>query len=202
MTETNMLTSNPCDGPRRGGSVGLPLPDVEVRVVDPAGDLLPAGSVGDIEVRGPNVFKGYWRNPEKTRSEFRPDGFFKTGDVGRFDADGYLSIVGRSKDLIISGGLNVYPKEVESVIDEMAGIGETAVVGVEHPDFGEAVVAVVTRRADAVPASEPAVIAYARERLAAFKVPKAVFIVDQLPRNVMGKVEKNKLRAQYRDIFR
>ena len=140
--------------------------------------------------------------PEKTRGEFRADGFFRTGDVGRFDADGYLSIVGRSKDLIISGGLNVYPKEVESVIDEMPGIGESAVVGVEHPDFGEAVVAVVTCRPDADPASDAAVIAHARERLAAFKVPKAVFVVDQLPRNVMGKVEKNKLRAQYRDIFR
>ena len=202
MTETNMLTSNPLDGPRRGGSVGLPLPGVEVRVVDPAGDSLPEGSVGEIEVRGPNVFRGYWRNPEKTRGEFRADGFFRTGDVGRLDADGYLSIVGRSKDLIISGGLNVYPKEVESVIDEMPGIGESAVVGVEHPDFGEAVVAVVTCRPDADPASGAAVIAHARERLAAFKVPKAVFIVDQLPRNVMGKVEKNKLRAQYRDIFR
>jgi len=128
MTETNMLTSNPLDGPRRGGSVGLPLPGVDVRIVDAAGESLPAGAVGDIEVRGPNVFRGYWRNPEKTRGEFRADGFFRTGDVGRFDADGYLSIVGRSKDLIISGGLNVYPKEVESVIDEMPGIGESAVV--------------------------------------------------------------------------
>jgi malonyl-CoA/methylmalonyl-CoA synthetase len=202
MTETNMLTSNPLDGSRRGGSVGLPLPGVEVRIVDQAGESLPGGSVGDIEVRGPNVFRGYWRNPEKTRAEFRADGFFRTGDVGRFDADGYLSIVGRSKDLIISGGLNVYPKEVESVIDEMPGIGESAVVGVEHPDFGEAVVAVVTCRPNADPASDAAVIAHAREKLAAFKVPKAVFVVDQLPRNVMGKVEKNKLRAQYRDIFR
>jgi malonyl-CoA/methylmalonyl-CoA synthetase len=202
LTETNMLTSNPLDGPRRGGSVGLPLPGVEVRIVGPAGESLPAGAVGEIEVRGPNVFRGYWRNPEKTRGEFRADGFFRTGDVGRFDADGYLSIVGRSKDLIISGGLNVYPKEVESVIDEIPGIGESAVVGVEHPDFGEAVVAVVTCRADADPASDVAVIAHARERLAAFKVPKAVFVVDQLPRNVMGKVEKNKLRAQYRDILR
>jgi malonyl-CoA/methylmalonyl-CoA synthetase len=202
MTETNMLTSNPLAGPRRAGSVGPPLPDVEVRIVDPAGDPLPAGSVGDIEVRGPNVFRGYWRNPEKTRAEFRGDGFFRTGDVGRFDADGYLSIVGRSKDLIISGGLNVYPKEVESILDEMDGIAESAVVGVEHPDFGEAVVAVVTPRTAAAPPAPAAVIAFARERLAAFKVPKAVFVIDQLPRNVMGKVEKNRLRAQYRDIFR
>jgi malonyl-CoA/methylmalonyl-CoA synthetase len=202
MTETNMLTSNQLAGPRRAGSVGPSLPDVEVRVVDPYGESLPAGSVGDIEVRGPNVFRGYWRNPEKTRAEFRPDGFFRTGDVGRFDADGYLSIVGRSKDLIISGGLNVYPKEVESVLDEMDGIAESAVVGVEHPDFGEAVVAVVTPRTTAAPPAPAVVIAFARERLAAFKVPKVVFVLDQLPRNVMGKVEKNRLRAQYRDIFR
>jgi len=200
MTETNMITSNPLEAERVGGSVGFPLPDVEVRVADPEGQPLPNGETGGIEVRGPNVFKGYWRNPEKTREEFWPDGFFRTGDVGRFDERGYLHIVGRSKDLIISGGLNVYPKEVETVIDSVAGVAESAVIGVPHRDFGEAVVAVVVPRAG--PRLDPsAILAATKQQLAAFKNPKQVILVDDLPRNAMGKVEKNKLRQAYRNLF-
>ena len=197
MTETSMITSNPLDGERRPGTVGFPLPDVEVRVTAPeTGAVLPAGEVGGIEVRGPNVCAGYWRQPERTAAERTADGFFRTGDVGLFDADGYLSLVGRSKDLIISGGLNVYPKEVEAVLDELDGVVESAVIGVPDPDFGEAVVAVVVGVAGAV--VEPdAVRAAARTRLAGFKVPKRVVVVEDLPRNAMGKVEKAKLRAEY-----
>jgi malonyl-CoA/methylmalonyl-CoA synthetase len=204
MSETVMLTSNPCraaDGERRGGTVGFPLPGVGVRVVDDQGLKLPAGEVGHLQVKGPNVFKGYWRMPEKTADEFTDDAWFKTGDVGRFDADGYLSIVGRSKDLIISGGYNVYPAEIEVVLNEMPGVAESAVIGVPHPDFGEAVVAVVVPR-PGVPAPEPAaLVATLKGRIAGFKVPKQVFVVAELPRNAMGKVQKNLLRDQHRGLF-
>ncbi|TFW05975.1 malonyl-CoA synthase [Oxalobacteraceae bacterium OM1] len=195
MSETTMLVSNPYDGERVAGTVGLPLPDVSVRVV--RGDGLPcdAGEIGDIQVKGPNVFKGYWRMPEKTAEEFTPDGYFRTGDVGKFDEKGYLSIVGRSKDLIISGGYNVYPKEIESFIDEMDGVVESAVVGVPHPDFGEAVAAVIVKKPGA-PLSEEQVIAQLKSRIANFKVPKRVMFVDELPRNTMGKVQKNVLREK------
>jgi malonyl-CoA/methylmalonyl-CoA synthetase len=196
MSETVMLTSNPYDGNRMAGTVGLPLPGVSVRVVDDAGRALAAGEIGGIEVRGPNVFAGYWRMPEKTREEFTPDGWFRTGDVGRWDANGYLSIVGRSKDLIITGGYNVYPKEIESYLDDMDGVLESAVVGVPHRDFGEAVTAVVVRRPGAV-LEEAAIISALKARIAGFKVPKRVHVVDALPRNAMGKVQKNELRRQF-----
>ncbi len=202
MSETLMLTSNPYrpESARRGGTVGLPLPGVGVRVHDDKGRPLPAGETGGIEVKGPNVFKGYWRMPEKTADEFTPDLWFKTGDVGRFDAEGYLSIVGRSKDLIISGGYNVYPAEVEGYLNELPGVAESAVVGVPHPDFGEAVVAVVVPRPGAAP-DPAATIAALKSRIANFKVPKQVFVVPELPRNAMGKVQKNLLREQHRGLF-
>ncbi|HEY1281674.1 MAG TPA: AMP-binding protein, partial [Acidimicrobiales bacterium] len=187
MTETSMITSNPLDGERRAGTVGFALPGVDVRV---DGD----GGIGGIEVRGPNVFAGYWRRPELTASEFTDDGFFCTGDVGALDADAYLSIVGRSKDLIISGGLNVYPKEIEEVLDDLPGVVESAVVGLPDPDFGEAVVAVVIAEPGAALDGE-ALRDEVRRRLAAFKVPKRVVVAEALPRNAMGKVEKAKLRA-------
>ncbi|MEO0318412.1 MAG: hypothetical protein RL404_2089 [Pseudomonadota bacterium] len=196
MSETAMLTSNPYDGERRAGTVGPALPGVSVRVTDGEGKPCAAGDIGDIQVQGPNVFKGYWQMPEKTAEEFTADGYFKTGDVGKFDADGYLSIVGRSKDLIISGGYNVYPKEIESVIDDMAGVQESAVVGVPHPDFGEAVTAIVVpRKGDTL--SEAAIIAELKSKVANFKVPKRVHFVDELPRNTMGKVQKNLLRERF-----
>ncbi|AWP84257.1 malonate--CoA ligase [Bordetella bronchiseptica] len=207
MSETVMLTSNPCrpaDGERLGGTVGKALPGVQVRVVDDAGQALAAGEIGNVQVRGPNVFSGYWRMPEKTREEFTADGWFKTGDVGRWGGESggravpadYLSIVGRSKDLIISGGYNVYPKEIETVIDEMQGVLESAVIGVPHPDFGEAVVAVVVPRAGAA-IDVAAMQADLKSRIANFKVPKRIHVVDQLPRNTMGKVQKNVLRDTY-----
>ena len=196
MSETVMLTSNSYDGNRMPGTVGLPLPGVSVRVVDSTGRICDWNEVGDIQVKGPNVFSGYWRMPEKTAEEFTSDGWFKTGDVGRFDANGYLSIVGRSKDLIISGGYNVYPKEIESFIDEMDGVAESAVIGVPHRDFGEAVTAVVVRKPGAS-IDEADVIAALKSRIAGFKVPKRVFVVDELPRNTMGKVQKNVLRERY-----
>jgi malonyl-CoA/methylmalonyl-CoA synthetase len=202
MSETVMLTSNPYrpESARRGGTVGLPLPGVGLRVHDDKGRLLPAGEIGGIEVKGPNVFIGYWRMPEKTADEFTTDLWFKTGDVGTIDGDGYVTIVGRSKDLIISGGYNVYPAEVEGVVNELPGVAESAVVGVPHPDFGEAVVAVVVGK----PGSrlDGAVIGSAlKARIANFKVPKRVFVVDELPRNTMGKVQKNLLREQHRGLF-
>jgi len=203
MSETAMLTSNPCDpalGERRGGTVGLPLPGVQLRVQDDQGVSVAVGEIGGIEVRGPNVFKGYWHMPEKTREEFTADGFFKTGDVGRVDADGYVTIVGRSKDLIISGGYNVYPAEVESYVNDLPGVAESALVGIAHPDFGEVGVLVVTGR-DGVPPDPGQIIAATKARLANFKVPKQCFVVDALPRNTMGKVQKNVLRDQYRDLF-
>ncbi len=196
MSETTMLVSNPYDGKRVGGTVGLPLPGVSVRVVKGDGAPCATGEIGDIQVKGPNVFKGYWRMPEKTTEEFTADGYFKTGDVGRFDADGYLSIVGRSKDLIISGGYNVYPKEIESFIDEMDGVVESAVIGVPHPDFGEAVTAVVVTKPDAS-LTEAGVIESLKSQIANFKVPKHVFFVPELPRNTMGKVQKNLLRERF-----
>ena len=197
MTETGMNTSNPYDGERRPGTVGFPLPGTEIRVADDAGEPLPDGAIGGIEVRGPNVFKGYWRMPEKTAAEFRADGFFITGDVGRFDADGYLHLVGRSKDLIISGGLNIYPKEVETVIDAVDGVVESAVIGVPHPDFGEAVVAVVVGNEG----SRPAIEAACATALARFKHPKAVVFLSELPRNTMGKVQKAALRQAHGGLF-
>jgi malonyl-CoA/methylmalonyl-CoA synthetase len=196
MSETVMLTSNPYDGNRVAGTVGLPLPGVSVRIVDDAGGACGSAQIGGIEVRGPNVFSGYWRMPEKTREEFTADGWFRTGDVGRWDANGYLTIVGRSKDLIITGGYNVYPKEIESYLDDMDGVAESAVIGVPHRDFGEAVTAVVVRKPGAV-LDEAAIVASLKGRIAAFKVPKRVFVVDELPRNAMGKVQKNALRERY-----
>jgi malonyl-CoA/methylmalonyl-CoA synthetase len=202
MSETVMLTSNPYrpESARRGGTVGIPLPGVQLRVAGDGGKVLPAGEIGGIEVKGPNVFKGYWRMPEKTAEDFTADGFFRTGDVGRVDAEGYVTIVGRSKDLVISGGYNVYPAEVEGVLNEQPGVAESAVIGVPHPDFGEAVVAVVVPRPGAAP--DPAALTAAlKGRIAAFKVPKRVFVVPDLPRNAMGKVQKSLLREQHRGLF-
>lgn len=196
MTETGMNTSNPLEGERIAGTVGFPLPGVEARVTDDGGSVLGADEIGVLEVRGPNVFIGYWRMPEKTREEFRDDGFFVTGDVAKIDPRGYIHIVGRAKDLIISGGFNVYPKEVELCIDRIDGVVESAVVGVPHPDFGEAVTAVVKRAPDAKVEAD-AVIATCKAELANFKVPKSVHFVDELPRNAMGKVQKNDLRVRF-----
>jgi malonyl-CoA/methylmalonyl-CoA synthetase len=201
MSETAMLTSNPYSGgERRGGSAGLALPGVLLRVQGDEGKTLAAGEIGSIQVKGPNVFKGYWRMPEKTREEFTADGFFKTGDIGKIDAGGYLTIVGRSKDLIISGGYNVYPAEIEGYINEVPGVAESALVGVPHPDFGEVGVAVVTAKAGAaVDAGQ--IIAALKSKLANFKIPKQCFVVGELPRNTMGKVQKNLLREQYQGLF-
>jgi malonyl-CoA/methylmalonyl-CoA synthetase len=203
MSETAMLTSNPCraaDGERRGSTVGLPLPGVELRLRSEDGRSLAPGEIGGIEVRGPNVFKGYWRMPEKTREEFTGDGYFRTGDVGLIDADGYVNIVGRSKDLIISGGYNVYPAEIEACINDMPGVAESALVGVPHPDFGEVGVAVVTAKPGVVLAPE-SIIADLKARLANFKIPKRCFVAPDLPRNAMGKVQKNLLREKYKGLF-
>ncbi|PIT01725.1 malonyl-CoA synthase [Bradyrhizobium nitroreducens] len=201
MTETNMNTSNPYDGERVPGAVGFPLPGVSVRVTEPeTGKELPREEIGMIEVKGPNVFKGYWRMPEKTKSEFRDDGFFITGDLGKIDTKGYVHILGRGKDLVISGGFNVYPKEIESEIDAMPGVVESAVIGVPHADFGEGVTAVLVRQPGAS-IDEAAVLKGLDGRLAKFKMPKRVFVVDELPRNTMGKVQKNILRETYKDIY-
>jgi malonyl-CoA/methylmalonyl-CoA synthetase len=201
MTETNMNTSNPYDGARRPGTVGFPLPGVGLRVVDArTGRELPDGEVGIIEIKGPNVFLGYWRMPEKTAQEFRADGYFITGDMGRVDEDGYVSIVGRSKDLIISGGFNVYPAEVEALLDELPGVAESAVIGVPHPDFGEAVVAVLAPKPGAE-LGQDAVQASLNDRLAKFKQPKKVHILEALPRNTMGKIQKNVLRERFSGDF-
>jgi malonyl-CoA/methylmalonyl-CoA synthetase len=191
-----MNTSNPYEGERRAGTVGFPLPGIEVRVAGEGDKALPAGEIGGIQVRGPNVLPGYWRLPEKNKEEFTADGFFRTGDVGKFDRDGYLSIVGRSKDLVISGGYNVYPKEIELLLDELPEVEESAVIGVPHPDFGEAVMAVIVPKKNAR-LTEDDVIAYVKDKLANFKVPKRVHFVAELPRNAMGKVQKNVLRQQY-----
>ncbi|GFE63417.1 malonate--CoA ligase [Litoreibacter roseus] len=201
MTETNMNTSNPYAGERRPGTVGFPLPGVELKVTDPlTGQDLPGGQVGQIEVRGPNVFKGYWNMPEKTKEELRSDGFFITGDLGQIDEDGYVHIVGRNKDLIISGGYNIYPKEVEVVLDAQDGIAESAVIGVPHADFGEAVIGVVVPSGEDDPDIDAITSAIAGN-LARFKQPKQLIVVDALPRNTMGKVQKNVLRDKYREAF-
>ncbi|WP_342358924.1 malonyl-CoA synthase [Terrarubrum flagellatum] len=201
MTETNMITSNPYDGERVPGAVGMPLPGVSVRIANPeTGALLPVDEVGMIEVKGPNVFGGYWRMPEKTKSEFRDDGYFITGDLGKIDAKGYVSIVGRGKDLVITGGYNVYPKEVEAEIDALDGVYESAVIGAPHPDFGEGVTAVIVQKKGGA-LDERAVLKALDGRLAKFKLPKRVFFVADLPRNTMGKVLKNELRKQYADIY-
>jgi len=197
MSEAGMITSNPVDGERRGGSVGMPLPGVAVRVADSKDQGVSAGEPGAIQIRGNNVFAGYWRNPSKTLQEFTADGWFRTGDVGVLDDDGYLSIVARAKDLIITGGYNVYPKEVELAIDNMPGVMESAVVGVPHPDFGEAVTAAVVLSRDTEPPSEPTMIAHLKTLLANYKVPKRIYFLPALPRNAMGKVQKNVLREQF-----
>jgi malonyl-CoA/methylmalonyl-CoA synthetase len=196
MTETGMNTSNPYDGERRGGTVGFPLPGVDVRVVDDADAALRAGRPGHVQVRGPNVMPGYWKLPEKNSEDFTVDGFFRTGDLGSFDERGYLSIVGRAKDMVISGGYNVYPREVELLLDELPGVRESAVFGVPHPDFGEAVVAAIVPGPDAQ-LTEDGVIAHVKAKLANFKVPKRVVFVPELPRNTMGKVLKSELRTAY-----
>jgi malonyl-CoA/methylmalonyl-CoA synthetase len=208
MSETVMLTSNPYaadarydhQAERRGGTVGFPLPGVDLRVISDEGRILPVGEIGGIQVKGPNVFKAYWRMPEKTQEEFTADGFFKTGDVGKVDARGYVTIVGRSKDLIISGGYNVYPAEIEGYINDMPGVAESAVVGVQHPDFGEVGVAVVIAK-PGVTLNGDNIIADLKSQLANFKIPKRCFVVAELPRNTMSKVQKNLLRDQYKDLF-
>jgi malonyl-CoA/methylmalonyl-CoA synthetase len=203
MSETAMLTSNPYrpeQGERRGGTVGFALPGVQLRVRDDSGRDCTTDEIGNIEVSGPNVFSGYWRMPEKTKEEFTADGFFKTGDVGKIDGLGYITIVGRSKDLIISGGYNVYPAEIEGYINEMAGVAESAVVGVPHPDFGEVGVAIVIAKAGASLDAD-AIVAELKSKLANFKIPKRCFVVAELPRNTMGKVQKALLRAEHKALF-
>ena len=203
MSETAMLTSNPYDiskGERRGGTVGFALPGVNLRVQGDDNTSLGRDEIGGIQVKGPNVFKGYWRMPEKTKEEFTADGFFKTGDVGKIDQRGYITIVGRSKDLIISGGYNVYPAEIEGYINELSGVAESALIGVPHPDFGEVGVAVVIAKSG-VSLQADSVIAALKSKLANFKIPKHCFVVPELPRNTMGKVQKNLLREQHKDLF-
>jgi malonyl-CoA/methylmalonyl-CoA synthetase len=197
MTETGMNASNPCDGERRGGTVGPPLPGVEIRIVDAADAPLPQRATGQVQVRGPNLFSGYWRAPEKTRRAFAADGWFRTGDLGAFDSDGYLCLSGRASDLIISGGLNVYPAEVERQIDQVAGVRESAVIGLPHPDLGEAVTAIIA--GDAL--SEAEVLASLVGTLARFKQPKRALFVEALPRNSMGKVVKAELRERYAELY-
>jgi len=201
MTETNMNTSNPYDGERRPGTVGFALPDVEVRICDQTtGKPVKDGDVGMIEIRGPNVFKGYWQMPEKTAQEFREDGFFISGDLGRVDEDGYIAIVGRDKDLIISGGFNVYPAEVENAIDAIDGIAEVAVIGAPHADFGEGVTAIVVAANETGPDSDEIKTILSSD-LAKYKMPKKIFFIDELPRNKMGKIQKNELREKYHNIY-
>ena len=201
MTETTMNTSNPYDGERRAGTVGFPLPGVEARITDEkTGAILKSNEIGILEVRGPNVFKGYWRMPEKTKTEFREDGFFITGDIAQIDSEGYVAIVGRAKDLIISGGFNVYPKEIEIKIDALEGVMESAVIGAPHPDFGEAVIAVVVCAKGKITTAEKIQSAL-KVNLSNFKCPKAIFFLEGLPRNTMGKVQKNELRKQYEKTF-
>jgi len=201
MTETSMNTSNPYDGPRRAGTVGFPLPGVEAKVCDPeTGTELPAGEIGVLWVRGPNVFKGYWQMPEKTREELREDGFFITGDLSLIDAQGYVHIVGRGKDLIISGGYNIYPKEIELFLDALPGVKESAVIGAPHPDFGESVIAVLVPE-DGATIDAAAIQDLTRRDLAGFKRPRHIEIVAELPRNTMGKVQKNQLRDQFATAF-
>jgi len=208
MSETVMLTSNPYaadkrhggQSERRGGTVGFPLPGVQLRVQSDDGKGMPVGEIGNIQVKGPNVFQAYWRMPEKTKEEFTADGFFKTGDVGKIDERGYVTIVGRSKDLIISGGYNVYPAEIEGYINEMPGVAESALVGVPHPDFGEVGVAIVIAKPGAHLEADK-IISTLKSQLANFKIPKKCFVVPELPRNTMGKVQKNLLRDQHKNLF-
>ena len=197
MTETGMNTSNPLDGPHRPGTVGKPLPGVSLRIVDDKDRPLQTGEVGQLQVKGDGVFKGYWRQPQKTAEDFTADGYFRTGDLARFDNDGYVSIVGRAKDLIITGGLNVYPKEIESCLEKLDGVVESAVIGAPHPDFGEAVVAVVVRQPGREDVTEAGLLAALKQKIAGYKVPKRVFFIPELPRNTMGKVQKNLLRERY-----
>ncbi len=201
MSETAMLTSNPYQGgERRGGTVGFALPGVSLRVQGDDGQAMPVGEIGGIQVKGPNVFKGYWRMPEKTKEEFTADGYFKTGDVGKIDERGYITIVGRSKDLIISGGYNVYPAEIEGYINDMPGVAESALVGVPHPDFGEVGVAIVIAK-PGVTLDAAKMVTALKGKLANFKIPKQCYVVNALPRNTMGKVQKNLLRDQYKNLF-
>jgi malonyl-CoA/methylmalonyl-CoA synthetase len=201
MTETNMISSNPYFGERRAGTVGYPLPGIEIRICNPEnGNLLSHGKVGEVELKGKNVFKSYWRMPEKTQENFRHDGFFKTGDLGKFDKQGFLEIVGRLKDLIITGGLNVYPKEVENILDSFAGVKESAVIGIPHFDFGEVVLAVIIsetgKNLDTKHLAQ-----YLEDDLAKYKCPKAYIFMNSLPRNNLGKVLKSSLREKYRNYF-
>jgi malonyl-CoA/methylmalonyl-CoA synthetase len=200
MSETGMNISNPLTGERRAGTVGLPLPGVECRIVDEKGLAVASDTPGDLWVKGANVFSGYWNNPDKTAESFTEEGFFITGDIASIDPDGYISIVGRSKDLIISGGLNIYPKELELLLDKFEPVSESAVIGLPHPDFGEAVCAVIVLKPNALPDADE-IQNYMRQQVANFKVPKAVFFTDQLPRNSMSKVQKNLLRDQHQDTF-
>jgi len=201
MTETNMNTSNPYTGERRAGTVGIPLPDVELKITDPeTGTEKPNNEIGQIEVRGPNVFKGYWKMPEKTKVELRENGFFITGDLGKIDEDGYIHILGRDKDLIISGGYNIYPKELEEIIDDQVGVLESAVIGVPHPDFGETPIALIVSQTEITPELE-VIENNLGKSLARYKHPRKFFIIDKLPRNTMGKVQKNILREEYRSLF-
>ncbi len=199
MSETTMLTSNPYDGERIAGTVGFPLPGVSLRIAGLEGNSLPDGEIGQIEVKGPNIFQGYWRMPEKTAEAFTKDGYFRTGDLGYVDSPGYVNIVGRSKDMIISGGYNVYPKEIELILDDMEGVRESAVIGLPHADFGEAVTAVIVPQTGTFP-DEDRIIAALKARIANFKVPKRLFFINELPRNTMGKVQKNQLREQFKDL--
>jgi malonyl-CoA/methylmalonyl-CoA synthetase len=201
MTETGMITSNPYDGERIAGTVGYALPGESVRIADDEGNELARGETGVLEVNGPNVFQGYWRMPEKTRDEFRKDGWFITGDLATMSDDGRVTIVGREKDLIISGGYNIYPKEIELAIDECDGVKESAVIGTPHADFGEGVVAVVVTE-DGVDIDESDILETLSGQLARFKQPKRIFFVDELPRNTMGKVQKNTLREDYQDCLK
>ena len=201
MTETGMNTSNPLDGERLPGTVGFPLPGVDARIVDDEGQVVASGEVGNLQVKGANVFAGYWRMPEKTAEEFTEDGFFKTGDMAMQNQQGYISIVGRDKDMVITGGFNVYPKEIELEIDELPGVLESAVIGLPHPDFGEAVSAVVVASDHALLPDEAQMIQLLKKQLASFKVPKRIFVLEALPRNTMGKVQKNLLREQYKHTF-
>jgi malonyl-CoA/methylmalonyl-CoA synthetase len=199
MTETGMIASNPVKGERRAGTVGFALPGVAVRIADPLGCPLEAGAVGMLEVKGPNVFSGYWRRDHLRSDDFRPDGFFITGDIATMDETGRITLIGRARDVIISGGLNIYPREVEQALDAIAGITESAVIGVPHPDFGEAVVAVVA--AGATLPAESDIRAALAESLAKFKLPKRIFRLDELPRNAMGKVQKAELRRRFAGLF-
>jgi malonyl-CoA/methylmalonyl-CoA synthetase len=201
MTETNMNTSNPYDGERRAGTVGFALPGIDLKITDPTtGDAVAKGEIGQIEVRGPNVFQGYWQMPQKTAEELRADGFFITGDLGLIDADGYVTIVGRNKDLIISGGYNIYPKEIELILDCQPGVLESAVIGVPHPDFGESVVGLLVAEPGAT-LSTDSIMATLGDQLARFKQPKKLIVMSDFPRNTMGKLQKNILREQFAATF-